>query len=112
MDRSLPLLNHFLKIFNKKVNEFGKTRMNAEVEELRKTNEELFKSCSMRATTNRRLQGDQHWYGPGDLIGYKFNNKDNKECALMTMSGLKYIERIREKQTEKANTILKNKVKI
>jgi len=102
------LYNHFLKIFNKKVKEFGKARMNAEVEQLKKANAKLFKSCSMKKTTNRRLKGDQHWYGPGDLIGYKFNNKDDKECALMTMSGLKYIERIREKQTEKANKILKN----
>ena len=102
------LYKHFVKIFNRKVKEFGMSRMDAEVKELRKTNEKLFKSCSVKATVNRRLQGDQHWYGPGDLIGYEFNNKDNEECALMTMSGLKYIDRIREKQTERANIIFRN----
>ena len=98
------LYNHFLKVFKEKVEKFGMSRMESEVATLKKANDDLFVKCSVEATANKELKGAQHWYGPGDLVGYNVNARE--ECKLMTMSGLSYIDRIREKQIERAKTIL------
>jgi hypothetical protein len=65
--------------------------------------------CAIEETANEKLKGDQHWYGPSKLIGYKVNNSTNEKCVLMTMSGLKYIDRIRKSQLEKENLILEGR---
>ena len=83
------LYNHFLKIFNTKVRAVGKYRMSIEVAALKEANRKVYDSCSVEATENGKLKGNQKWYGPGYLIGYQVNNMSNKDCLLMTMSGLK-----------------------
>ena len=51
-------------------------------------------------------RGDQKLYGPSNLVGYKVDSQ-KEECISMTMSGLKLIDRIRNKQIVTAQRILK-----
>ena len=60
------------------------------------------------AEANIYLKGDQKWYGPPFLVGFNVNKSRHSNCKLMTMSGLKYIERIREKQLQEAEKLLKS----
>ena len=102
------LYNHFRKKFIEKMYSFGFEKIEKEVEELNKHNKYLADICSLRAAPNALLRGDQRWYGPSFLIGYQVNKTtENADCALMTMSGLKYIERIREKQRQEAEKLLR-----
>ena len=102
------LYNHFYQIFKSKMENFGNTHLSNEVSDLEKANTEISKTCSVKATDNALLQGDEKWWGP-NLIGYSVQNTTNEECRLMTMSELKFIGRIRKKQAAKAALILENK---
>ena len=103
------LYNHFREKFIEKMYSFGFEKLEKEVGELNKLNKYLADICSLRAAPNALLKGNQRWYGPSFLVGYQVNKTaGNADCALMTMSGLKYIERIREKQREEAEKLLKS----
>lgn len=103
------LYNHFREKFIEKMSSFGFEKIEREVEELNKLNKNLADVCSLRAKPNALLRGDQKWYGPSFLVGYQVNKTtENADCALMTMSGLKYIERIREKQRKEAEKFVKS----
>ena len=106
------LYDHFYQIFHSKLEKFGKARMASEVSALEEANKEIAAACSIVETKNGKLKGDQKWYGPGNLIGYTVQNSTNERCLLMTMPGLTYIGRIREKQTEIANRTLENMDKV
>ena len=105
------LYNHFKKIFVKSLSAFGYTRLEKEVKQLTELNENNFKKCSLEPRPNGFLSGDQKWYGPSNLLGYNVESggvqSEQEECISMTMSGLKLIDRIRKKQTTKAEQILK-----
>ena len=108
LESDYMLYNHFRKKFIEKMYSFGFEKIEKEVAELNNLNKELADICSLRAAPNALLRGDQRWYGPSFLVGYQVNKTtENEDCALMTMSGLKYIERIREKQRLKAEKLLK-----
>ena len=100
------LYNHFYKIFQSKLNTLGESALAEDLSNLEQANTEISHECSIKAADNGQLKGDQKWWGL-DLIGYSVENSTNEECKLMTMSELRFIERIRRKQTEKANLILK-----
>ena len=99
------LYNHFKQIFIKSLAVFGYTKLEKEVEQLTTLDENNFKMCSLEPRPNGFLSGDQKWYGPSNLFGYNVHS-DEEECISMTMSGLKLIDRIRKKQTIKAERIL------
>ena len=99
------LYNHFKQIFIKSLSTFGYTRLKKEVKQLNELDEHNFKRCSLEPRPNGFLSGDQKWYGPSNLFGYNVDS-DQEECISMTMSGLKLIDRIRKKQTTKAEQIL------
>lgn len=104
------LYNHFRKKFIEKMYSFGFEKIEKEVEELNKLNKYQADICNLRAKPNALLRGDQRWYGPSFLVGYQVNKtSENADCALMTMSGLKYIERIREKQRQEAKLFRRQK---
>ena len=96
------LYNHFLKIFQSKLEMMGILKMEKEVSALEKANSEIYRACAVEETANEKLKGDQHWYGPAKLIGYKVNNFTNEECLLMSV--LKYIDRIRRKKSWRRQT--------
>ena len=99
------LYNHFKKIFIKSLSAFGYTRLEAEVEKLSELDDNIYQKCSLEPRPNGFLSGDQKWYGPSNLFGYDVHS-DQEECISMTMSGLKLIDRIRNKQRTKAEKIL------
>lgn len=101
------LYNHFKKLFIQKMSEFGFAKLEREVGELGNLNKQIADRCNLEAKPNAYLKGDQKWFGPPYLVGFSFkNSKDSQDCALMTMSGLKYIERIRDRQRQKAEMLL------
>ena len=102
------LYNHFKKIFIKSLSSFGYTRLEKEIEQLAELDEKNFKKCSLEPRPNGFLSGDQKWYGPSNLLSYSVHS-EQEECISMTMSGLKLIDRIRRKQTKKAEKILRER---
>ena len=100
------LYNHFYKIFQDKLDLFGRGRMEEEVEKLREENRKIEEECNVATMDNRYLVGEARWWGPG-LMGYKVDSK-NKECKLMTMSELYYVDRIRNIQKERYNNDINN----
>ena len=103
------LYNHFKEKFIQKLTTFGFQKLEKEVKSLNNLNENIFKGCKLKAEANIYLKGDQKWYGPPFLVGFNVNKSRHSDCKLMTMSGLKYIERIREKQLQEAEKLLKSK---
>ena len=101
------LYDHFHQIFQSKMETFGKTELSIEVSDLEQANKDIYDNCSVTAADNALLQGDDKWWGP-NLIGYTAQNTLNEECQLMTMSELKFIDRIRTNQAEKAALVLEN----
>ena len=95
------LYNHFLDIFERKMDTYGRLDLHEDVKKLEQKNKELYVSCSIEESRNGKLKGDQKWYGPSKLIGYKVHNPSDERCLLMTMSGLKLIDRVRDRQIEK-----------
>ena len=96
------LYNHFLEIFDRKVQQFGKQRMEEEVRQLSTANQEVSEKCKVSAADNRDVPSNARWWGPG-LVGYKVN-QDSEDCGLMAMAEMSYVERLREiqnKQIEK-----------
>ena len=102
------LYNHFKEKFIQKLTAFGFKKLEKEVKSLNNLNENIFKACKLKAEANIYLKGDQKWYGPPFLVGFNVNKSRHSNCKLMTMSGLKYIERIREKQLQEAEKLLKS----
>ena len=103
------LYNHFKKLFIQRMSKFGFAKLEQEVSELNNLNKQIADQCNLEAKPNAYLKGDQKWFGPPYLVGFSFkNSKDSRDenCALMTMSGLKYIERIRDGQRQKAELLL------
>ena len=102
------LYNHFKKIFIRKMEKFGFNKLEQEVSGLNNLNKQIADQCDLSAQPNAYLKGDQKWYGPPYLIGFTYNNTNNTDCPLMTMSGLKFIKRLRIRQRKKAENILRN----
>ena len=103
------LYNHFKKMFVRKLSVFGYTKLEKEVEELNELDDNIYRNCSLEEQPNGFLKGDQKWYGPGFLLGYKVNSEE-EDCISMTMSGLKLIERVRSKQAEQARRVLQQRL--
>ena len=103
------LYHHFKKMFIRKLSVFGYTKLEKEVEQLNELDNNIYINCSLEAQPNGFLKGDQKWYGPGFLLGYKVNSQE-EDCISMTMSGLKLIERVRSKQTVAAQKVLQQRL--
>ena len=101
------LYDHFKEKLKKKIEAYGNAKMDEEVAKLETKNVEITKECSITSEDNRKLGGNQKWWG-ANLIGYKAGNSSKEECLLMTMSELAFIERIRKKQRDEAKRILSN----
>ena len=99
------LYNHFYKIFQSKLKTLGESALAEDKSNLEQANTDISHKCTIKAADNGQLKGNQKWWGL-DLIGYSVENLTNEECKLMTMPEIRFIERIRKKQTEKANMIL------
>ena len=102
------LYNHFKEKFIQRLTDFGFNKLEKEVKSLNYLNENIFKACKLKAEANIYLKGDQKWYGPPFLVGFNVNKSRHSNCKLMTMSGLKYIERIRKKQLQEAEKLLES----
>jgi len=102
------LYNHFKEKFIQRLTAFGFNKLEKEVKSLNYLNENIFKACKLKAEANIYLKGDQKWYGPPFLVGFNVNKSRHSDCKLMTMSGLKYIERIRKKQLQEAEKLLES----
>ena len=102
------LYNHFKEKFINKLAQFGYARLESEVEKLNEINKAKADKCNLEPKANGFLKGAQKWYGPPFLVGYSVNRTRHEDCVLMTMSGLKYIERIREKQKQEAKKLFES----
>ena len=94
------LYNHFANVFEKKITNFGKKRMNNELSDLSDANSYLLKTCSL--TPSEKLLGDprKSWGGKG-LQGFEAGEGADDECIRMTLRARDYVEKIRKIQTEK-----------
>ena len=52
---------------------FGYPRLEREVAQLRGLNTRLAAGCGLEAAPNGLLRGDQKWYGPSFLVGYRYH---------------------------------------
>ena len=95
------LYNHFVEVFEKKLEAFDKKKMEEELNQLSLANEEISSQCSISSKENKYLRGDSHWWGPG-LMGYKVDS-EKEECKLMVMAEMSYVDRIRKLQMERSN---------
>ena len=62
--------NHFKAKFEERVEEFGRSRLEAEVAELRDANERRTEECNFKSRDNSKLSGKFKWWGPAELVGY------------------------------------------
>ncbi len=66
------IYRHFLTIFDRKVAEFGASRMKDEVKMLRLANQKVWNRCAVKKVGNEKLKGQYHWISNGTL-GYLVN---------------------------------------
>lgn len=111
MNQDYKVYNHFKEKFHQKLEEFGSSKMQKEIEELERVNNEITEKCNFEEADNKKLSGKFKWWGNSDLVGYLVNSGNDKEideeCQLMTMSELSFVDRIRKSQLEKYPPILK-----
>ena len=86
--------NHFYKIFEDKVEQFGHDRMQHELRNLYDENIIISKKCGL---TEGALEGDPRavWGGKAGLQGYKTVNNNDSNCLMMTWRGHTFVEKIR-----------------
>ena len=56
---------------------FGYPRLEREVAQLRGLNTRLAAGCGLEAAPNGLLRGDQKWYGPSFLVGYRYHAREH-----------------------------------
>ncbi|XP_023321017.1 galactosylceramide sulfotransferase [Eurytemora carolleeae] len=97
--------NHFKKIFEKKVEMFGKEKMEKELNILDHANKNIREVCSLQETKNENISGENKLWGKG-LVAYQVDIDKNPVCRFMALSELNFLQVMREEQSLRAEPIL------
>ena len=65
------LYYYFKSAFDQKIKNFGAQRMQRELKELRKINQEIRDECKFEEAANKDLPKDQKMWGFGNMWGFK-----------------------------------------
>ena len=96
------LYNHFKAQFSNRLKQFGKRRLETELAELRRANEDMKTMCGIQARDNDMVKGVNKLWGQG-MVAYTAQNSTDTQCQLFAMSELSLIKHLREVQTENAS---------
>jgi len=95
------LYNHFNKIFQQKLNEFGKSRMEQELRILRHANDNMKTKCGLETADNDHIDGPNKLWGQG-MVAYKTQQESDSQCKNFAISEMNFIEQLREIQADRA----------
>ena len=95
------LYDHFQKIFQQKLNKFGKSRMEQELRILRHANLNMKTKCGLEAADNDHIEGPNKLWGEG-MVAYKTQPKSDSKCKNFAISEMNFIEELREIQADRA----------
>ena len=95
----------FLADFDRKVEAFGRERMEQELAKLRAANADVASKCGLVARDNDELTGERKLWGK-NMIGYD-NVRDEGDCKLYSMAEMSFIDHLREVQTTRAKAKLR-----
>ena len=95
------LYDHFQKIFQQKLNKFGKSRMEQELRILRNANNNMKTKCGLEAADNDHLEGPNKLWGEG-MVAYKTQQESDSQCKNFAISEMNFIEELREIQADRA----------
>ncbi|XP_023332451.1 galactosylceramide sulfotransferase-like isoform X2 [Eurytemora carolleeae] len=94
--------NHFKKIFERKLEQFGKQKMEKELNMLEEENAKIREICSLQETDNENVVGENKLWGLG-VVGLKVDASKNPVCRFIAMSELNFLNLMREQLREKSN---------
>jgi len=95
------LYEHFKAKFEAKVDEFGLARMSQELSILKHANQNMKEKCQVEAADNDKILGPNRLHGQG-MVAYTANTDAGPECALVSISEMNFIDKLREIQAERA----------
>jgi len=107
LEADYRMYNYFKKKLNKKLREYGQTRMETQVGILHKANSNIKKECSLKVVDNELLPEERQVWGSG-MLGYKGTSEGSNECRYIAMSELSFISILRDIQTHRARLALGN----
>ena len=74
MNQDYKVYNHFKEKFDQKLEEFGSSKMQKEIEDLERINSEMTDKCNFEEADNKKLSEKFQWWGNSDLVGYLVKN--------------------------------------
>ena len=94
--------DHFYKIFEEKVKNFGSEKMEKELHRLSLEFTRISEECGL---SEGRLEGDprSNWGGKAGLQGFKAVDTTDDNCLMMTLRERQLVERIRKSQLNRLN---------
>ena len=101
MASDFRLYNHFQKIFEQKLSEFGKSRMEQELRILSHANDNMKTKCGLEAADNDHIEGPNKLWGQG-MVAYKTQQESDSQCKNFAISEMNFIEQLREIQADRA----------
>lgn len=102
------LYKHFLTKFDKHVAAFSLPRMAQELQILRKNNQDIRETCSIKPMGNEKVFGENKLWGGEGLVAYVSNNTANPDCHLFSLSEVHFIDELREVQTLRAEEVVRS----
>ena len=101
MAADYALYQHFEQIFERKLKEFGESRMKQELQILRHANNRMKEKCGLEAADNDEIDGPNKLWGQG-MVAYKTQKESDSQCKNFAISELNFIEHLREVQADRA----------
>ncbi|KAF0300935.1 Galactosylceramide sulfotransferase [Amphibalanus amphitrite] len=98
------LYNHFRRVFERRVAEFGEERMRREVAELRAANERAFQECGMVSSQGTSLSPDFAMFSQR-VTGFQPRNR-TRDCEELARPELSFVELLRERQLQMARDVM------
>ncbi|XP_064485206.1 galactosylceramide sulfotransferase-like isoform X2 [Ornithodoros turicata] len=90
------LYEHFVGIFQEKVRAFGESRMDQEVNALRRLRQNYYDRCVEREDISKKLTRDEWSY---QVLGFKLKEQSEK-CRQMTMTELQFHKVLQRRQRD------------
>jgi len=104
LQNDYQVYNHFYKIFENKVKQFGQDKMKNELGNFYEENDIISKRCGL---TEGALVGDPRdvWGGKAGLQGYKTVKNNDSDCLRMTLRERTFVDQIRINQLNRLKGI-------
>ncbi|XP_069171309.1 galactosylceramide sulfotransferase [Procambarus clarkii] len=100
----VQLYDFFYQIFERKVEEFGKKKMNHELQELRAANKRLEKACVVQ-NNNSTMAKNMNWFS---IVKKVAVNADDPNCVDLVKTELSFLDEVRERQRARLRKLKSN----